>query len=177
MQKWDEVLYPSFRSTIRGSYYGIVSEDLIDEECFYLALRAISAFKFPKISTAYQVYYAIRKDDGTLIEEDTEGNLITSTTEGAIPHGRFINNLSYAEIEIIIAWMKVYWCENQISNSDNFDEMYTDVNIKVYSRANALDKNMKLMAEYRKYARDLENRYSRVTSEQKSSLGDINSDE
>ena len=54
---------------------------------------------------------------------------------------------------------------------------FTDVNIKVYSRANALDKNMKLMAEYRKYARDLENRYSRVTSEQKSSLGDINSDE
>ena len=52
MQKWDEVLYPSFRSTIRGSYYGIVSEDLIDEECFYLALRAISAFKFPKISIA-----------------------------------------------------------------------------------------------------------------------------
>lgn len=177
MQKWDEVLYPSFRSTIRGSYYGIVSEDLIDEECFYLALRAISAFKFPKISTAYEVYYAIRKDDGTLIEEDTEGNPISSNTEGAIPHGRFINDLSYAEIEIIIAWMKVYWCENQISNSDNFDEMYTDVNIKVYSRANALDKNMKLMAEYRKYARDLENRYSRVTSEQKSSLGDINSDE
>ena len=60
MQKWDEVLYPYFRSTIRGSYYGIVSEDLIDEECFYLALRAISAFKFPKTSTAYKIYYAIK---------------------------------------------------------------------------------------------------------------------
>ena len=50
--------------------------------------------------------------------------------------------------------MKVYWCENQISNADNFDEIYTDVNIKTYSRANAVDKNMKLMAEYREYARD-----------------------
>ena len=91
--------------------------------------------------------------------------------------GRFLNNLSYAELEIIIAWMKVYWCENQISNADNFDDMYTDVNIKTFSRANAVDKNMKLMAEYRKYARDLENRYSRVTDQQKPSLGDVNSDE
>ena len=177
MQKWDEVLYPSFRSTIRGSYYGIVSEDLIDEECFYLALRAISAFKFPKISTAYEIYYAIRKDNGELLYTDIDNNPIQADAEGAIPHGRFLNNLSYAELEIIIAWMKVYWCENQISNADNFDDMYTDVNIKTFSRANAVDKNMKLMAEYRKYARDLENRYSRVTDQQKPSLGDVNSDE
>ena len=70
MQEWDEVLYPSFRSTIRGSYYGVVSQDLIDEECFYLALRAISAFKFPKISTEYETFYAIRNDEGELIELD-----------------------------------------------------------------------------------------------------------
>ena len=170
MQLFDDVLYPSFRATIRGSYYGIITEDFIDEECYHLAKRAISAFKFPRISTDYKTFYAVRQEDGTLKEVDQE-------EEGAIPHGKFINTLTDAEIEVIIAWMKVYWCENQISNSDNFDEMYTDVNIKVYSRANALDKNMKLMAEYRKYARDLENRYSRVTSEQKSSLGDINSDE
>ena len=73
--------------------------------------------------------------------------------------------------------MKVYWCENQISNADNFEDMYTDVNIKTYSRANAVDKNMKLMAEYREYARELENRYSRVNDERKPSFGDINEDE
>ena len=70
--------------------------------------------------------------------------------------------------------MKVYWCENQISSSDNFDDMYTDANIKTFSRANAVDNNMKLMAEYRSYARDLENRYSRVNDSRKPSLGDIN---
>jgi hypothetical protein len=73
--------------------------------------------------------------------------------------------------------MKVYWCENQISNADNFEDMYTDSNIKTFSRANAVDKNLKLLETYRKYARDLENHYSRVTSARKSSLGDINSDE
>ena len=58
--------------------------------------------------------------------------------------------------------MKVYWCEDQISNADNFEDVYTDANIKTYSRANAVDKNMKLMAEFRQYAKDLETRYSRV---------------
>lgn len=171
MQVWDDILYPPFRATIRGEYYGIVSQDFIDEECYNLAQRAISAFKFPKISTKYETFWAIRQEDGSLEE-------VTSTTDGAIPHGRFISDeLSYAEIEIILAWMKMYWAEELISNADNFDEMYTDNNIKTYSRANAVDKNIKLMSEYRTYARDLENRYSRVNSDRKPSLGDINEDD
>ena len=73
--------------------------------------------------------------------------------------------------------MKVYWCENQISNADNFEELYTDANIKTFSRANAVDKNLKLLETYRKYAREMESTYSRVTSTRKASLGEINSDE
>lgn len=170
MQLFDDVLFAPFRATIRGEYYGIVTQDFIDEECYNLALRAISAFKFPKISTEYVTFYAIRNEDGTLQE-------VEPNTDGAIPHGKFVNDLTYAEIEVLIAWMKVYWCENQISNSDNFDDMYTDANIKTYSRANAVDKNMKLMAEYRGYARDLENRYGRINSERKPSMGDINDEQ
>lgn len=169
MQLFDDILYPPFRAIIRGTYYSVITQDFIDEECYNLALRAISAFKFPKISTEYNTFYAIRNEDGSLQEVD-------ATVEGAIPHGRFVNNLSYAEIEVLIAWMKVYWCENQISNADNFDDMYTDANIKTYSRANAVDKNMKLMAEYRNYARDIENRYSRINNARQPSMGDINED-
>ena len=95
MQLFDDVLYPSFRATIRGSYYGVITEDFIDEECYHLAKRAISAFKFPRISTDYKTFYAIREED-TLLEVD-------ENTEGAVPHGYFINDLSYAEIEILIA--------------------------------------------------------------------------
>lgn len=171
MQYWDNILYPSFRATIRGEYYGVISQDDMDEECFHLAERAIAAFKFPKISTKYETFYAVRNADNQLEEVDPE------EIEEAIPHGYFLEDLTYAEIEILIAWMKVYWCENQISNADNFDEIYTDVNIKTYSRANAVDKNMKLMAEYREYARELENRYSRVNEERKPSMGDINSED
>lgn len=171
MQYWDNILYPSFRATIRGEYYGVISQDDIDEECFHLAERAIAAFKFPKISTEYKTFYAVRNEKGELQEVDPQ------EYPEAILHGYFVKDLNYAEIEILIAWMKVYWCENQISNADNFDEIYTDVNIKTYSRANAVDKNMKLMAEYREYARELENRYSRVNETRKPSMGDINSED
>lgn len=170
MQYWDDVLYPPFRATIRGEYYGIITQEDIDEECFNLAMRAISAFKFPKISTEYKTFYAMRNADNELEEVDLKDH------PDAIKHGYFINDLSYAEIEVLIAWMKVYWCENQISNADNFDDMYTDANIKTYSRANAVDKNMKLMAEYRTYAQELETRYSRVNETRKPSMGDINED-
>lgn len=167
MQLWDDVLYPPFRNTIRGEYYGIVSQDLIDEECFGIAQRAVSAFKFPRISTEYKTYYAVRSDDGAL-------EIASPDEDNAVQHAYFVNELSYDELEVIIAWMKFYWAENQVSNSDNFDEMYTDANIKTFSRANAVDKSMKLMVEYRKYARDLENRYSRTTEERKSSMRDLN---
>ncbi len=171
MQYWDEVLYPPFRATIRGQYYGFISQDDMDEECFNLARRGIAAFKFPRISTEYETFYAMRDKDNNIEEVDPK------EYPDAIQHGYFINDLTYAEIEIIIAWMKVYWAEMQISNADNFEELYTDVNIKSYSRANAVEKNTKLMAEYRAYARELENRYSRVNASRGSSIGDINEDE
>jgi len=170
MQFWDDVLYPPFRATIRGEYYGIITQEDIDEECFNLAMRAISAFKFPKISTEYKTFYAVRDANNELEEVNLED------CPDAIMHGYFVNDLTYAEIEVLIAWMKVYWCENQLSNADNFDDMYTDANIKTYSRANAVDKNMKLMAEYRSYAQELETRYSRVNDSKKPSMGDINED-
>lgn len=171
MQYWDNVLYPPFRATIRGEYYGVITEEQLDEECFFLAQRAVAAFKFPKISTEYKTFYAVRNEDNELEEVDIED------CPDAVQHAYFVNDLTYAEIEILIAWMKVYWCENQISNADNFEDIYTDANIKTYSRANAVDKNMKLMAEYRSYAQELETRYSRVNDKRKPTMGDINIDE
>ena len=97
MQYWDNILYPSFRATIRGEYYGVISQDDIDEECFHLAERAIAAFKFPKISTEYETFYAVRNADNELEEVDPE------EFPEAVKHGYFINDLSYAEIEILIA--------------------------------------------------------------------------
>ena len=169
-QLWDDVLYPSFFSTIRGTLYSTISQDELDEQAFYYARRAISAFKFPKISTQYETFYAIREADGSLIEVD-------DSESGAIPHGMFKNELTYDEIEIIIAWMKVYWCEELISNADNFTEIYTDSQIKTYSRANMVDKALKMIDNFRDNARRLETNYGRVSASRTPSMGDINSDE
>lgn len=170
-QNWDDILYPSFMATIRGTLFGVMSPNQFDEMCFNIVCRAISAFKFPKISLDYTVFWGIRD------EVTTELIIVDEDTVGAVPHAYFNNEVTYNEIEVILAWMKVYWCEYLISRSDNFDDLYTDVNIKTYSRANAVDKNTKLMKEFREYARDLENRYSRVNSLRKAALGDVNSDE
>lgn len=73
--------------------------------------------------------------------------------------------------------MKVYWCETQLSNADNFEDLYTDANIKTFSRANAVDKNTNLMKMYRENARDIETRYSRTSALRTPTIGDINAEE
>ena len=167
---WDELLYPHLWATIRGTYYGVISQEQMEEECFYIACRAVAAFKFPKISTDYETFYAIRTDDNTLEEVDLEDY------PEAIKHGVFKNDLNYAEIEVLIAWMKVYWYENMLSNSDNYEDLYTDANIKTFSRANLIDKNTNVLKDARKTAERMESRYSRVNSLRRPSLGDVNND-
>ena len=73
--------------------------------------------------------------------------------------------------------MKYYWCEQLISNADNFEDIYTDANIKTYSRANAVAQNFTLMQYYRTTAQELETRYSRVNAAKRPSMGDINTNE
>ena len=166
MQDWDKILYPSFRAAIRGEYYGMITQDDLDEECYYLACRAIATFKFPKVSLDYETFYAEKLDD----------ELIESTEEEGIPHGRFINNVGFNEIEVILAWMKVYWIENMLSNSDNFSDLYTDANIKTFSRANLIDKNTNVLKDARIAAHNAESRYSRVSSTRQPKIGDINNE-
>ena len=173
VQYWDDVLYPSFRAAIRGTIYTVLTQDELDEECYNLACRAIAAFKFPKVDLSYTTFYAYWDDD---VLEEVDPN-DEDEMEDAVPHAYFDNEVGFAEISIVIAWMKVYWTEMQISNADNFEDMYTDVNIKSYSRANAVDKNLKTLEYFRAQAKDLENQYSRVNSNKKPALGDVNEDE
>ena len=168
MLRWYDILYPAFRDTIRGSYYGIITKDMMDEECYYLACRAISAFKFPHVSLDYTTYFAKTDENGNLIE-------VTSDDEDRVPHASFINDsVSNAEVSVIVAWMKVYWCEKLMSNADNYEDIYTDSNIKTFSKANVIDKWIKHYSTYRADARELESHYSRVSIAKTPAVGDIN---
>lgn len=167
MNKWDDILYPAFRESIRGSYYGIITKEAMDEECFFLATRAIATWKFPKVSLEYTIFYE-KTENGETVET-------TADDVDAIPHAYFTSDeVGYAEVSVIVAWMKVYWCEKLMSNSNNYEDVYTDSNIKTFSKANVIDKWIKQYSTYRNDARELEIHYSRVNTAQRPAVGDIN---
>ena len=84
-QLWDNLLYRPMMATIRGSIYGVISRDELDEQLFNIAKRAVNTFKFPRVKTNYTVFYAVRKE----FDPETLELAATSDTEGAIPHGVF----------------------------------------------------------------------------------------
>ena len=166
---WEEVLYPPFLDTIRGEYYSIISDTELNVELYNLGRRAVAAFKFPHVSLAYDVIY-VKVEDGNEI-------VVGPTDDWDIVHPYFTSDeVTYREIEVIIAWMKVYWAESQASNADNFLNLYTDANIKTFSRANALDKYLKFVTTFKKEAKELEDRYTRVAEDGTPALGEVNDD-
>lgn len=168
---WDEVLYKPRAATIRGSYYGVITQDELDDELFNIAKRAINTFKFPRVKLDYKVFYAVRDEN-----DDNVLNEVPADTEDAIPHGYFINQVTDKEIEVILAWRKVYWIERFLSNSDDFENSYTDSTIKTFSRANLVQQNLSRYNQFLAQAHEIETRYSRVSATGAASLGDINND-
>lgn len=168
-QLWDNLLYKPMMATIRGSIYGVISRDELDEELFNIAKRAVNTFKFPRIKTDYTVFYAVRKEyDPETLE------LSTSDDADAVPHAAFENVLTDKEVEVLLAWMKVYWIENLLSNADDFENTYTDSNIKTFSRANLVQQNTQRYKEFLAQAHEIETRYSRVNADRGATIGDIN---
>ena len=73
--------------------------------------------------------------------------------------------------------MKVYWIENLLSTTDDFENVYTDSNIKTYSRANLIAQNMTRYKEFLAQAHEMETRYSRVSVDRTATLGDVNEED
>lgn len=163
MQYWEDVLYPRFLSSISGDMFAHMSDEAISELCYSLATRAISAFKFPKVSLSYSCTYL-----------DAKGNIVTKMDNWVVQKWYFVNEVGEKEISVLVGWMKAMWMGDLNSNSDNFSELYTDPNIKTYSRANAIDKNIKLYQTFIREARNLEHDYSRVSKDGKPALGEVN---
>lgn len=85
-------------ATIRGTYYGIITQDELDEELYHIAEKAINTFKFPRISLDYKTFYAVRNEDNDNILDEVE-----STNEDAVPHAYFLNQVTFAEINVLLA--------------------------------------------------------------------------
>lgn len=155
MQYWDEVLFPDVLPTIRGQRYLTMTDAQITAELNALTKRAISSFKFPKISLSYS-----REISGTdsryFFDNDEVGE---------------------SEIQILVAWIKVFWVEMIISNSDNFTNLYYDSNIQTYSPGNTLHNYEKMKTSFKTDARQLESNYYRVDSDGAAAIGGVFDDE
>lgn len=90
-------------ATIRGTYYNTITQDELDEELYNIAVRAINTFKFPRIALDYVTFYAVRDDNDDNVLNETD-----SSNEDAVPHGYFTEEVTSREIEVLLAWMKVY---------------------------------------------------------------------
>lgn len=113
-----------------GDYYTTLTDNELRIELYNLACRAIAAFKFPKFPLDYDAKYT--KHTTSINHKDVEEE-VTAADDWNDIHPFFTSDeVTYREIEVIIAWMKVYWAEEQASNADNYVDIYTDSNIKTF---------------------------------------------
>lgn len=147
-----ETLYNQFLSSISSYTLSQLSDDDIKAELFNLAERAIAAFKFPKVSLTYSE------------QEDDYGGL----------SHYFDNNVTQKELNVLIAHMKVYWIEFQISKEERLQTLYYDDNVRTFSTANMLAQLNRMYENFVKIAEKAEYNYSRIAADGRPRVGDIN---
>ena len=158
---WYSCLYPSFLSTLSSCTLASFTDQEIQGELSNLAIRAIAKFKFPKIELKY--------------EYDTE--YIDDSQEEKVEKGYFfINDVTDKEINVLLAWMKVYWLEYQLSQEKNFKNSFYDKDVTAFSSGNLISNIEKTYRVFWEYAIREENDYGRVNTQGKPAVGDINVD-
>lgn len=129
----------------------------IQDQLSYLAIRAINDFKFPKIDLAYA--------------QDLTEN---PDTEEAYGYYFISNEVTQSELSVILARMKQYWIEFQISKERMFDNAYYDKDVRLHSPGNTIDKLIKMFTTFKDAADCAEYNYGRVSAGRLPAIGDIN---
>lgn len=152
---WSSDLYQLFLSTASSCTYVSLTDRELEHELSNLARRAIARFKFPKVSLNYAY-------DST---PDANGD----------PLGYyFVEEVPTLELNVILAWMKVYWLEYQLSKERNYENVYADKNVTAFSSGNLIASIEKVYTTMREEARKCEEDYGRINKQGKPAIGDIN---
>lgn len=141
-------MFPMFLSTLNSCTFASYGDVELEQELSSLALRAIAKFKFPKMALSY--------------EADSEGRYY------------FINEVGHREIAVLVAWMKVFWLEYQLSKERHYENLYADKDVKAFSSGNLISSITKTYNELYIVAEKTEQEYGRINKDGKPSLGDIN---
>lgn len=158
---WSYCLHPLFLSSLSSCTFASYTDQELQNELDILVKRAIARFKFPKISLEYAHDNSIENIELPVVERSTKGYY-------------FINNVGYREIEVILAWMKVYWLEYQLSKERNYENLYADKDVKAFSSGNLISAIEKAYSTMMFTARKVEEDYGRVGANGKPAIGDVN---
>lgn len=158
---WNSCLYPLFLSSLNSCTLASYTDQELQDELDILAKRAIAKFKFPKIDLSYEYNDSIIDDTKPVVERQKAGYY-------------FINEVGMREIVVIVAWMKVYWLEYQLSREKNYENLYADKDVKAFSSGNLISSIEKAYSTMRTAARKDEEDYYRINADGKPAIGDIN---
>ena len=150
-------MFPQFLQTIDSCTLSDFTNFEIQNQLNYLVIRALNDFKFPKISLEYSL-------DET-INDDTEE-----------PYGYYFveSEVGQKELNVILARMKQYWIEFQISQERLFANAYYDRDIRLHSPGNTIDKLIKMYNTFKTSADIAEFNYGRVSLNGEPAIGDVN---
>ena len=158
---WSSCLFPLFLSSLSSCTLASYTDQELQNELDILAKRSIARFKFPKISLKYAYDSEIADMNLPVVERSTKGYY-------------FIEEIGYREIEVILAWMKVYWLEYQLSKERNYENLYADKDVKAFSSGNLISAIEKAYNTMMATARKVEEDYGRVAADGKPAIGDVN---
>lgn len=142
--------YPQILATLKSKTIAAMSDAQIESYFNDLVIRAIAAFRFPKIPLTY-----------TSAEVDGE----TVYT--------FDENITQREINVLLVLVKMYWLEQQKDNEELFETLYYDRDVKTYSRGNMIKSLKDNYDVAKKNAKTAQYNYSRIASDGSAGLGDI----
>ena len=158
---WSSSLYPLFLSSISSCTFASYTDQELQNELDKLVKRAIARFKFPKVSLAFAYDSTIQDESLPVVERSTKGYY-------------FLSDVGYREMEVLLAWMKVYWLEYQLSKERNYENLYADKDVKAFSSGNLISAIEKAYTTMTATARKVEEDYGRVRTDGKPAIGDVN---
>lgn len=149
MVYWKDTIYPIFLLSVESCRYSEYTKTELDMALSVLAIRAISRFKFPKVSLEYKrdefdEYYFVSDEVGD------------------------------GEIDVIVTWMEYYWLYYQLSKEDNFNNPVHDKSVTAFSNSAIISAINKAIIEKRAAARSRETDYGKVTIDRRAAIGEIN---
>jgi len=149
-----KAFYPQVLATMKSSTIAAMTDAQIESFLNDLVIRAIAAFRFPKVSLAYEA-----------IDESGDGNIVYTFTNPS--------TVTQREINVLLALVKMYWLEQQKDDEELFETLYYDRDVKTFSRGNMM-KSLKDNYELaKKNAKTAQYDYSRIAADGSSGLGDI----